>query len=505
MYIVTAEEMYDMDHGAMNKVGIDGKLLMENAGRSIAASLKERVSKTYRILVLAGGGNNGGDGFVIARTLLDNDFDITVVQVVPDEKITGDALYHKQLFVRCGGNVTVMQTVDEVGPMVSRVDIVLDAIAGIGMKGRLREPLASVVDVVNKKASYVLSVDIPSGLPANEGISDFYAVQANETLITGFPKQSAFLEHTAPYYGNWQVVSFGLPSVITSDGAHRYLWTEEQFRKTIPERGRYSHKGSHGRGLAVGGSAEMPGSITMTIHAALRTGAGLVTAATAKSAIPAVASQCMEATYLALEETNGRMNNEVPIPFDNYDAIVTGMGMGRHHEARSHIRKALEEASCPLIVDADGLYHLKSLLASVTKRKSPVVLTPHPGEMAMLLDKSVPELLQKPFAYAKMAAEKYGVYIVLKGPFTIITTPDGQQTVTTTGNEGLAKGGSGDVLSGIILAMVLQDQPIMEALSNACFIHGKAADMLIADTHSVYDLLASDLLHGISKVYRTFV
>lgn len=281
------------------------------------------------------------------------------------------------------------------------------------------------------------------------------------------------------------------------------MWTEEEFKKSMPERSRYSHKGSHGKGLAIGGSLEMPGSIAMTVSAALRTGAGLVTAATAKSAIPVVASQCMEATYLVLEETDGFISSDQPISFADYDAVVMGMGMGRHHAAQHLIRNALESAACPLIVDADGLYHLKALPALLKKRTAPVVVTPHPGEMAMLLDISVPELLQKPFACAKMFAEEYGVYVVLKGPFTIITSPHGQQTVTQTGNKGLAKGGSGDVLSGVILAMMMQEQSIMEALSNASFVHGQAADMLVANTHSVYDLMASDLLYGIPKVFRT--
>ncbi|RYG71871.1 NAD(P)H-hydrate dehydratase [Lentibacillus lipolyticus] len=503
MYIVTAEEMYDMDHGAMNNVGMDGRLLMENAGRAIAAVIKERVERTACIRILAGGGNNGGDGYVIGRTLMDDDFDAKVVQVVPDAKITGDALYHKHLFMRCGGEVAVISSADEIRSVVRDADAVIDAMAGIGLKGRIREPLASIAAVVNKEADYVLSVDIPSGLPANEGIDDFYAVRANETVIAGFPKQSAFLEHTAPYYGVWQTVSFGLPSVVTVNGAKRRLWTEDQFRKSMPERLPYSHKGSHGRGLVAGGSMEMPGSVAMTVHAALRTGAGLVTAATAKSAIPAVASQCMEATYLALEETNGYISRDKSISFTDYDAVVIGMGMGRHNMAQYLVRRALQEAACPLILDADGLYHLKESFDLLKKRMAPTVLTPHPGEMAMLLDITVSELLQKPFAYATMVAEAYGVYVVLKGPYTIITDPDGWQTVTVTGNEGLAKGGSGDVLSGVILAMVMQEQSIMDALSNACFVHGKAADMLVSQTHSVYDLMASDLLHGISKVYRT--
>ncbi|GAA0431619.1 NAD(P)H-hydrate dehydratase [Lentibacillus halophilus] len=505
MYIVTAEEMYDMDNGAMNKVGLDGKLLMENAGRAIAAVIKERVKNTDVIRIFAGGGNNGGDGFVIGRTLLDDGYDVTVYQVVPDEKLTGDALYHKQRFERCGGIVSILQTSFEAGQLAGEADAVVDAIAGIGLNGRLREPLASMTADINEKASYVFSVDIPSGLPANEGWDDFDAIQANETIIAGYPKMSAFLERTAPYYGTWTVVSFGLPSVVTSNCSRRSVWTEEQFRHTMPKRKQYSHKGTHGKGLAAGGSAEMPGSIAMTASAALRSGAGLITAATVRSAIPTVASQCVEATYLALEETDGLLTCDRPISFDHYDAVAMGMGMGRHVEGRRFIQEALEKATTPLIIDADGLYHVKALLESLKRRWAPVILTPHLGEMAMLAGITVSELRQRPFAYAKTFAENYGVHLVLKGPFTIITSPDGCQTVTTVGNAGLAKGGSGDVLSGVILAMMMQDQSIMEALGNACFAHGKAADMLVSESHSMYDLIASDLLHEMVNVYRTCI
>ncbi|TFJ92062.1 NAD(P)H-hydrate dehydratase [Lentibacillus salicampi] len=504
MHIVTAEEMYDMDHEAIHQIGIDGRLLMENAGRAMSARIEASVDDTDQILLLAGSGNNGGDGFVIARTLLNNGYDIVVVQVVPDHKIAGDALFHKNLFIRCGGEVRVTCQPSEIGGIVKEADIVVDAMLGIGTKGMLRKPISTVVATINESEAHVISADIPSGLPANEGARDFQAVQANETIIAGFPKMSAFLESTFPYYGEWTTVSFGLPKPVTKNRAQRKVWTEADFKETMPERKANAHKGNHGRGLIIGGSAEMPGSIAMSAVAALRTGAGLMTVATAKSVIPTIASNCMEATYLTLDDTNGFLNARTAVPFDQYDAAVIGMGLGRHQEAAGLVQQAVE-AEGPLIVDADGLYHVRSLLNRLNHRTGPVVLTPHPGEMAMLLDVSVPELLQSPFAYTKMFAEKYQVYVILKGTFTIITTPEGAQTVSTAGNQGLAKGGSGDVLSGIILAMIMQRQTVTEALGNACFVHGKAAEWLTEEVHSVYDLIASDISAGITNVYRTLL
>ncbi|SFB38835.1 NAD(P)H-hydrate epimerase [Lentibacillus halodurans] len=503
MNIVTAEEMYDMDHEAIHEIGIDGKLLMENAGRAMSGRIEASVNKSDCIRIFAGSGNNGGDGFVIARTLLNNGYHASVVQVVPNEKVSGDALFHKNLFVKCGGDVRVTRQISEIEVIVRNTDVIVDAMLGIGTKGVLREPLNEIVTTMNQAAAHIISIDIPSGLPANEGVQDFQAVQANETVVAGIPKMSAFLESTALYYGEWDTVSFGLPAKVTANYKQRCVWTVDSFRQSMPERKRHAHKGHHGRGLVIGGNAEMPGSIAMAADAALRTGAGLITAATTKGAVPAVSSHCMEATYLTLGDTDGYLNYDISIPFDDYDTVLLGMGMGRRRETGKLVQQAVEQAKCPLIVDADGLYHLKPLLDKLKHLTNPVVLTPHPGEMAMLLDIPVQKLLQSPFSFTKMFAEKHQVYVILKGMFTIITTPEGRQTVNSTGNQGLAKGGSGDVLSGITLAMVLQQQPLSEALCNACFVHGKAADLLIEESHSVYDLMASDVIAGITNVYRT--
>lgn len=503
MYIVTAKEMYGIDHYTMQELGVEGKLLMENAGRAICLKLENLIEKTSRICVIAGSGNNGGDGFVIARTLLNNNYHVHVVQAVPDEKITGDALYHKNLYKNCGGTVTVIKEAEIIRELVSDANIIVDAMVGIGIRGKLREPLAGIVRFLNQTEKFVVSIDIPSGLPADEGLTDFTAVEADCTFIVGAPKTSAFLEHSASFYGEWEMVSIGFPPLALRKYSKRMLWNEGNFQESMPKRKLNSHKGDHGRGLVIGGSTEMPGSIAMSVKAALKAGSGLITAATTEKVIQMIAPVSMESTFLALSEKNGYLANHT-FPVDSYDAIAIGIGMGRYEETRDLVRYVLEQAKCPVIIDADGIYHIKSDLSMIKKRSDPTIVTPHPGEMAMLLDISVPELLKEPFRYAAEFAGKYNVYVVLKGKYTIITAPDGRQAVNTTGNPGLAKGGSGDVLTGISLAMAMQDQSIFEALCNACFIHGKSADLLVANEHSFYDLLASDVIRGIADVYRTF-
>ncbi len=497
--------MYDMDRYTVEEMGLDARILMENAGRAVCYELTKIITKKDRICVMVGGGNNGGDGFVIARTLKNKNYHVTVIQVVPDEKITGDVQYNKTLFLNCGGSVVVTTEASDISKIATNSDVIIDAMIGIGVHDKLREPTATIVSIINEFAPRIISVDIPTGLPADEGITGFSAIQADYTIIIEAPKMSLYLQHTAAFYGKWKVVSIGIPANAIEETPARLIWDQHQFQQTMPKRGLYAHKGDHGKGLAIGGSKEMPGSIAMTAKAALRTGAGLLTVGTTESVIPTIASTCVEATYLALSRNKESDLMTMSIPFDKYDAIVIGMGLGREKRAEQLVQNVLTEANYPVIIDADGLYHAKFAHTKLTKRLYPTIMTPHPGEMAMLLDVSVAELLEKPFYYSTKFARDHQVYLVLKGKNTIITAPGGQQAVNTTGNQGLAKGGSGDVLSGIILAMVMQHKSIFQALCNACFVHGMAADLLVTDNHSYYDLMATDVIEGIPAVYRTFL
>lgn len=499
MFIITAKEMYEVDRYAMESLGYDGKLLMENAGRTISEKMKSIVSKHDRICILVGAGNNGGDGYVIARTLLNDAYNVQVIQIVPDEKIRGEVLYHKELFLRCGGTVKVERSAEVIDVSIQCSSVVVDAMLGIGMKGPLRESLASIVSIVNQKAKKVIAVDIPTGLPSDEGIKAFRAIKADYTFTIEAAKESVFLPHTAPYYGIWETVSIGIPTQLFQMYTKRATWEENDFIKSLPERTSFSHKGNHGKGLVIGGNREMPGSITMSAKAALKAGAGLITIGTTKEVIPSIASACLEATFLELPEKGAGP----ALNLDNYDAVAIGMGLGRDEQASRFVNETVEKAQGPLIIDADGLYHLKKNLDALHNRSASTIITPHPGEMAMLMDCAIEEIVQAPFNHAKNFSQAYGVYVVLKGKYTVITAPDGHQFVNHKGNPGLAKGGSGDVLSGIILSMVMQNQTIMEALCNACFLHGSAADACITQGNSYYDLLATDVISGLPSVFRT--
>ncbi|UOR10323.1 NAD(P)H-hydrate dehydratase [Halobacillus amylolyticus] len=503
MDVVTAQEMYEWDQVAMESTGLDGKLLMENAGRAVSSELEKKLDKHQRVMMLIGAGNNGGDGFVIARTLLNRGYSVEAWQVVPDSKVKGDARHHKEIFMKTGYTLYKLEENDDLRESFESAEVIIDAMLGIGVKGHLRGPIKQVVELANEQKAFRIAVDLPTGVPADEGIVEFDAFKADYTYIIAALKVSALVEHTRLYYGEWKVCDIGLP-VRKLPSPNRKVWQREDSKRILPKRDANSHKGSHGKALIVGGAAHMPGSIAMSAKAALRSGAGLVTVATPKSAVPTIATYVQEATFLPLAEEEGVIKGPVDFDVSAYDGVAVGMGMGRGRESNNLVNHLVSSVKSPLLIDADALYQLKNILGLLRSRTYPTILTPHPGEFAHLVDQPISAIVQSPFSYSREFSKKYGVYTVLKGPATIITAPNGSQFVDLTGNAGLAKGGSGDVLSGILLAMMLQSGSTTHALNSGCMLHGLTAEMLIEDDHSMVDLLATDLIEGLTQTFRTF-
>ncbi len=501
MYIVTAEEMYEIDRYAIEKGGIEGKILMDNAGSQVAQRIVQTYDTNRKMAIVAGGGNNGGDGFVIARYLAEYGYEVTVFQLVADHKIKGDAAFHKQCWLNTSDKLTHVTDSHQLKQRLVDFDVVIDAILGIGVSGAIREPIRSMIDVINHLPIEKISVDIPSGLPANDGIHVDQVIQANKTYIIEAPKETAFCEDTSIYYGEWETVKIGIPQTAYVKHSSKKRWCKKYVRATFPKRDKYAHKGSNGRGLVIGGQLTMPGAIVLAARAALRSGAGLITVATVKENIPIVSSSCIEATYHLLPNLTNRLTDRDLEAFEKIDAIAVGMGIGR--EDSQLLSDLIEKLDKPLLIDADGLYHAKPLLEPLLQHKAPIVITPHYGEMAMLTDKTVPEVKRSPFSISRQFAEKHQLYVVLKGKYTVITAPDGEQIVSDQGNAGLAKGGTGDVLSGILLTMVMQHKELLSALANGCYLHGKSADYLVEEDHAERDLLATDVIEGLSQVFRT--
>lgn len=505
--MVTGEEMRQIDRYAIEEIGLKEELLMENAGQAFVNEITSLLDKkTAKIAVLIGAGNNGGDGFVISRSLLEKGYHVDVWLIPPLEKVKGTARYHMDVYLKSGFGLISYHTIANEGFMqqLTNYTHVVDALLGTGFKGTLRSPYKEIIEQVNRSNCSVFSVDLPSGITADgTDVETLVAIKASHTISFQCPKLSSFIYPSREYYGNLSIVDIGIPKLaVVKVSSKRHLWTEEDVTRTLPVRRPSSHKGSHGKGLIIAGSKSMTGAPILTTRACHRLGAGLVTLATPCSAHPAIASQLIEATFHLCPSKNGEiddLNISNDVLEKRYDAIAIGPGLGRNNNG-FFIEALIKGYHKPLIIDADGLYYLKNFLPELLARKEATILTPHLGEFAYLTNESIEMIEKNRFQLSKEFAKKYGVYLVLKGPYTIVTTPEGHQFINATGNASLAKGGTGDVLTGMLLALIMQQTDVQMAISNATFLHGRAADYLTENGWSSLSVVASDLVNVMPQV-----
>ena len=490
MRVVTASEMYAIDRYTIEQVGISEDILMENAGQAVTKVLRQRLDPTARIAILAGSGNNGGDGIVVARLLKSEGYNVDLWIVPSSEKLKGAAKRALHIYKYAGYEV---KNYVEHTLKLDRYDVVVDALLGIGVRGDVKSPYQEIIHEMNHIHSLtVYSIDLPSGVSANKGEVDI-AVQANVTITIQCPKLSAYLFPAADYYGELIVVDIGIPPRAQETASFRQLWTKEDVKRTLPVRKRSSHKGTHGKALVIGGSRSMPGAITLTAKAAVRSGAGLLTIAIPDDIYSVVANRIHEAMILPCPSENGYFSGEMDFTSLDIDAIAIGPGMGRTEGTKKMVQKALTQ-DVPVVLDADALFFWNEYASLLKKRTKPTIVTPHSGEMARMLQRSVGDIEKHRFQISEQLATEYGVYVVLKGPYTIVTTPDGKQYVNTTGNPALAKGGSGDVLTGMIVALLMQHDCVQAAISNAVWSHGEAADIIVQSGYAPMSVLATDVI-----------
>lgn len=507
MYVVTGGEMHQIDRFTIDQIGLSEETLMENAGQAFVGHLLTSISKQDKVIVLIGAGNNGGDGFAIARLLAEKGYQLETWVIPLEERIKGAAKSHLDIYKRCGYSfISYDQHHDQFSNSLSGGSIIVDALLGTGVQGQLRQPYLEVIRTVNESEKRVISVDIPSGLSSSEDGRETIAIIADETYTIQAPKVSRFVYPAAANYGEVHIIDIGIPRLAFREvSSSRQLITEGKVRSTLIKRATDAHKGKAGRALVIGGALTMTGAPVLTTGACLRSGAGLVTMAV-PSCIHAVVSQLStESTFMLLKENEGEVSSKalMEIDFQPFDGIAIGTGLGRR--ISKSIFDALQSFKGPLVIDADGLYHMSKELHRWhdQARSVTTVITPHPGEMAMLTGLTVSEIEKNRFESSRNFAMKYQIYVVLKGPFTIVTTPDGDQWVNETGNASLAKGGSGDVLTGILLAFLIQQHSVVDAICNAVHIHGKLADKML-ETHDILSVNASDLVHSLPRVLRSY-
>ncbi|MFT8873113.1 MAG: NAD(P)H-hydrate dehydratase [Sporolactobacillus sp.] len=491
MHVVSREQMQAIDRYTVEDIGLGGPILMENAGRALAAALVGMLHDRDRVVIVIGKGNNGGDGFSLARQLLRRAVPPEVWVLPNAGEIHGDAALHMQAFCRSGGRLMqISGHPEQFNEQLQSADVIVDALLGTGASGAPRPEYAAVIGQLNKAQAAVVSVDVPSGIPANGESFAYAAVRADRTLTLQASKLAQFVLPAAAYFGQTQVLDIGIPAhAFSAIDVRRRVRTRADVQSSLPLRDPFAHKGTNGKGLLIAGSPLLPGAAFLAAKAALRSGIGLLTLAAPDSVRKSVAALLPEVMFTT-------QNDQA---YDRFSAIAVGPGLGRSQEAERLVARALD-AELPCVIDADGLYHLKAMINRLKSRQQPVVLSPHPGEMACLCDCSVSQVESDRFGCSASFAKAFRCYLVLKGKHTIVTAPDGSQYVNETGNAALAKGGSGDVLTGLLLAFLAQHRNPFEAAANAVYVHGAAADALVSGGHSLLDVLATDVIEQLSPV-----
>jgi NAD(P)H-hydrate epimerase len=513
MKVVTAEQMQHLDQKAIETVGIPGIVLMENAGRGAAEIILRRFPDLARngAAIIAGKGNNGGDGLVIARYLFNRGIPVRVFLLGDPKGLRGDAEVNHRIFLRMKGEVIPVLSYKDFQLFrkeLRQVDLLIDGIFGTGLNSEVRGYYREVIDSLNAFPQPIVSIDIPSGLDANTGKPLGTAIRAAMTITFGHPKLGLLIPPGTEFAGELTVVDIGIPKKLSEEektGIH--LLEEEAVRKelSVPRR-RDSHKGDYGHLFVLAGSVGKTGAAAMACEAALRMGAGLVTLGIPRSLNPILEVKLTEAMTEPLPETpkqtlSLRAFNAIQRLSENKRALVIGPGIGTYKETQSLVHKIVKNLSLPMVLDADGLTALSSQLKILPSKKSPVILTPHPGEMARLTHLTIRQVLEDRISISRQFAEQYQVYLVLKGYRTLIVTPQGEITINPTGNPGMASGGTGDVLTGMIGGLISQGMGILPSLQIAVYLHGLAGDR-IAAVRGERSLLATDLIGALSSVQQ---
>ena len=511
--LATAEEMRRADRRATERYGVPSVLLMENAGRGAVEALERVLGPVprRRVVVVCGKGNNGGDGFVVARHLLGRGARVSTWLVGRADEVQGDARVNLDALQRAGERVT--EATDPAGDAFARLraevkgaDIVVDALLGTGVRGPATGPIGAAIEAINASRRPVCALDLPSGLPADGEAPAGPVVRADLTVTFGLPKVGLVLPTGAACAGRVEIADLGIPRAWLGEGIPTALLEPADVRAALPRRPVDAHKGTYGHLLVVAGSIGRTGAAVLACLGALRTGTGLVTCAIPASQQPVVAAQLSEAMTEPLPETAARTLSAKAVErivelLPRMDAIALGPGVGLDGETRAAVQALVRDAARPMVVDADALTALAGRLEVCRDAPAPRLLTPHPGEAARLLACAIAEVQADRIATARRLAAESGAVVALKGARTVVASPDGQVTVNPTGNPGMATGGTGDVLTGVAGGLLAQGLAPAAALGAAVYLHGLAGD-LAAETRGEAGLVAGDVADAVPAAIR---
>lgn len=516
MKLVTTEQMRELDRLTITEAEVPGLELMRRAGQMVVHSLEGHfewvLAENRPILVLAGKGNNAGDAFVAVHELLDRGHDaVTLVMLAEESELRGDARIAYRKMQEMQPNIIYqagMKSLSTLEAALKSSTLVVDGILGTGTKGTVRGRLADIINVVNESRKLVLSIDIPSGLNGNEGVPFGVSVMATQVVTMGLPKVGLVKNRGLDYSSHIDVADIGIPFYYVEDlEAPAEMIVREEIREILPKRWNISHKGSYGHVLVLGGAMGFAGAPVMAGVGALRSGAGLVSVGVPASVYHAAASMRPELMVHALPDGgSGRMNGEnlgqVEDLLRRCNVCVIGPGLTTDPEVASWLAKLLPKIECPVVLDADALNLVAEDRALLESIPGEVVITPHPGEMARLMGCTTKVVMQDRWAIAAKMKEDWKVTLVLKGAGTVVTSPSEAIWVNATGNPGMASGGTGDVLSGMIGGLIAQGLEVFDAAKAAVFLHGLAGDYA-GYRESEYAMTAIDLLDSIREAFNT--
>ncbi|MBF0276545.1 MAG: NAD(P)H-hydrate dehydratase [SAR324 cluster bacterium] len=499
--LCTASEMQGMDRRAIQEIGIPGIVLMENAARSVSDWVEQHYLKAQphlNIIVCCGKGNNGGDGYAIARLLKNRGYNVTVLNA--GEAKTEDGKRNQILWGKFGKSVNFTSKAAQ--SILKDAELILDAIFGTGLERPIEGDYRSWIEKINKNTDAIkIGVDIPSGIHSDHGQVLGVAVECLHTITFQVGKQGAFQYPGAQFAGELVVTDISIPPNWPEKSSPTYLLTKPFIQKLLPRRTVAANKGSYGHLLTICGSSGMAGAALLTSFAAIKTGSGLVSACVPLALRDAFLGQCPEVMTLSPKTGSQHYFSSshlayVEAEIEKRDAVVLGCGLGQTPQTVKFVRHLLTSIEKPLLLDADGLNSISGKL--LAKRSGPTVITPHPRELSRLCGIPVAEIQEKRVETTRKLAEDWGVVILLKGAHTVISDPEGNVFINPTGNEGMATGGSGDVLSGIIGSFMAQKCSPLEAALLGAYLHGLSGDCLRTSLSSSF-LSASDLIQGLNQ------
>jgi hydroxyethylthiazole kinase-like uncharacterized protein yjeF len=505
MIAVTAAEMRRLDELTIRRYGTPGSVLMERAGSGATSVLLQQFPHVRRhgVVVCAGKGNNGGDGFVIARLLRRKGVQTEVALLGRQADVKGDAARALAALRRTRVRITEITSAQEIAALAAtckRAGLLVDALFGTGLNAPVQGSHADMLYLMNTSGVPIFAVDIPSGLDADRGVPLGMAVQAEATATFAFPKIGQLIHPGVEHVGALAVVDIGIaPEAVAEVRPRTGLLDPAEVAPLVPRRAPESHKGTCGHVLVIAGSRGRTGAALLATHAACRTGAGLTTLAGPASLNAVFSSGIPEAMTAAIPDTDGLINfdeSRLRTLVQGKNAVIVGPGIGTHPDAEQMVRFLLTEMDLPMVVDADALTCVARHPGMLRTARARAVLTPHPGEMARLLGQETAAVQGDRVGTARRFAEEHRCVLLLKGARSIVAQPDGCVWINPTGNPGMASGGMGDALSGILGSLLAQGLPVPEAACLGVYLHGEVADHVVAARGPI-GLLASDVIDGV--------